>query len=78
MHVPCPFCCAPDVLTHTVLDTEDAYRRGAVCGSCGRGFRAVFTKDEPHRGATTISFVQTCGDDPPSFIAESIPREVTS
>ena len=72
MHVPCPFCTAPECLIHTVPDTMDAYAKGAVCKVCGRGFRAVIT---PKGNGTSISFVQTCGVDPPPFIAESIPRE---
>lgn len=65
MHMPCPFCAAADFLVHHIIDTENAYEGGAVCGECGRGAKAIFTRSE---GNTTFEFVQTMGDDPPDFL----------
>lgn len=77
MHVPCPFCAAPDVLEHGILETEDAYAAGATCAECGRAFRAIFKREEHGEGqhSTAFSFVQTSGPDPSPWVAESIPRE---
>ncbi len=63
-HVPCPFCAAPDWLVFRIIDTEKAMERGAVCGECKRGARAVTT-----RTAHGLSFhlVQTEGPDAPSY-----------
>ena len=68
MHVPCPFCAAPDWLVHEVLLTQDAMADGAVCVECGRGAKAVFSAVN---GNTFIEIVQTTGMPQPEWL---IPR----
>lgn len=65
VHVPCPFCAAPDSIVHKLIDTEDALKVGATCSECGRGMRGVVAKTE---SSTTIEFVQTEGSEPPPWI----------
>lgn len=64
---PCPFCCEPDWLVTRVLESRDAMSKGAVCKACGRGCRAI-VQGEALRGSLQFEFVQTCGDDPPSYL----------
>ena len=70
VHVPCPFCAAPDWVVHGILEAERAYSRGAACAACGRAARVVFT---PIAGGKALTFVQTAGGDPPPWVL--IPRE---
>lgn len=58
-HMPCPFCCEPDLMEYRVLEVEDAMGKGAVCEHCDRGIRAEF-----HRGdgdSVRFEIVQFCG-----------------
>lgn len=61
MHMPCPFCGAPDFMVYLVLETEIAAKRGAVCKECKRGARALFDHSQ---GGVQFEFVQTEGPDP--------------
>lgn len=65
MHLPCPFCAAPDFMLYKVIDANDALRAGAVCKSCGRGMKGIVQESSAE---TTIEMVQTCGNDPPEFL----------
>jgi len=65
MHVPCAFCAEPDMLVHRVIDTEQAYRAGALCKHCGRGIRAIFTCE---RGCVSMEIIQTVGHAPPAWL----------
>ncbi len=66
IHVPCPFCAAPDIMIHTLMETHEAYANGGKCQECGRSFRAVYSGGEP--GKIAFEIVQTGGDDPPDFL----------
>ena len=68
MHVPCPFCAAPDWMVHEVLLTQEAMATGAVCTECGRGAKAVFSEIN---GNTFIEVVQTAGTVQPDWL---VPR----
>ena len=65
MHVPCPFCAAPDWLVHPILLTQEAMGDGAVCRECGRGAKAVFSE---HHDCTFIELVQTVGTAQPVWL----------
>jgi hypothetical protein len=71
VHVPCPFCAEPDFIVHPITDPETAYARGAVCGSCGRGMRALVTRS---KAGVSFELVQTAGDDPPAWLVPALRR----
>lgn len=62
---PCPFCAEPGFRSYRILEVTAAIAKEAVCGSCGRGARAIVTKKE---STTLVEILQTCGDDPPPFM----------
>lgn len=70
IHVPCPFCAGADWIVHGLVDVESKYGAGAMCRYCGRGARVLFSKSS---NATTLTFVQTYGDDPSPWAR--MPRE---
>ena len=65
MHMPCPFCAEPDFITHRVIDSEEAYEKGAVCKYCKRGAKAIFKHTA---GGVEFEFVQTVGDPIPDYL----------
>jgi len=65
MHVPCPFCAAPDNITYKVLEVAAALSDGATCEECGRSWRAIATLQG---GNVRFEVVQTGGDDGPDFL----------
>lgn len=65
MHVPCPFCAAPDWIVHKLVDTQRAYRKGAVCNQCLRSAHAVC---DSVQGYTSLRMVQTGGADPAPWV----------
>ncbi len=68
MSVPSPFCAEPHFIDHLIVDTRQAYQAGAVCKSCGRGARGIFS-DLPG-GGVQCEFLQTRGAEP----APRLPR----
>ena len=71
MHVPCPFCAAPDWLVHGILETETAMQRDTICQECGRSARALMQRDA--RGVQ-FEFVQTGGPDQPDWLTPHMRR----
>lgn len=71
-HIPCPFCAAADFLVARLLDFEDAMKRETTCRECGRSGKNLFTYTAT---AKSFEFVQTSGDDPPSWMTPA-PRRV--
>jgi hypothetical protein len=71
MHMPCPFCTAPDFMVFQIMQTEQAFAKGAVCGSCGRGMKMIV-----RRGPGEVRYrpVQTEGPDAPAWMDPQIPR----
>jgi bacterioferritin-associated ferredoxin len=65
IHVPCPFCAAPDNLVHKIMDTHEAYAKGATCAECGRSWMTII--HEHSAQGVRFEVVQTGGDDPPSW-----------
>jgi hypothetical protein len=65
VHMPCPFCAEPDFVVYEVLTVQTAMGEGAVCKSCQRGAKAVFTR---HASGISFEIVQTVGPDAPSFL----------
>jgi hypothetical protein len=65
MHMPCPFCAAPDWCSFKVIDTELAMAKEHVCSECCRGAKALFTRS-PH--GVSFEFVQTTGDPAPDYL----------
>lgn len=72
MHLPCPFCAAPDFIVYKILDSEDALVNGAKCGECGRGAAIEFSVNTPSN--KQFELVQTEGDDQPDWLTPKIRR----
>jgi hypothetical protein len=80
MHMPCPFCAAPDFMVYRVIDTETApdfmvYRvidtetalvEGAVCSECKRGAAIEFSVNTPSN--KQFEMVQTSGEPAPDWL----------
>ena len=66
MHMPCPFCAAPDFLTYRIIDTEEALVDGAVCKECNRGAAIEFSVNTPSN--KQFEMVQTSGPDQPVWL----------
>ena len=71
MRVPCPFCAAPDFIVHKVIETEEAFAKGAVCKECGRGAKAIFARDP---SGVSFEIVQTSGPDQPEWLTPKMRR----
>lgn|SRR5574337_1306709 len=71
IHMPCPFCAAPDFIVYKLIDTHEALQRGGTCAECGRSMQVNVT-DTPT--AKHMSFVQTGGPDQPEWLEPKIPR----
>lgn len=70
LHVPCPFCAAPDFVVGKLLELEMLVKLEQVCQECGRGVRLQL-KDIVLRGGqrgVSYEFLQTQGDDPPPWV----------
>jgi|SRR5688572_5266892 len=65
LHMPCPFCAAPDFIVARVVDVQAALAKGAVCQECGRGMRLEYTYHQPQ--VLSFEAIQTCGSDAPSY-----------
>lgn len=71
IHMPCPFCAAPEFIVYELLEVEEAMAKGAECRECGRAARAVFT-----RSPSSVSFeiMQTGGPDQPEWLTPKMRR----
>lgn len=69
--MPCPFCAAPGSLRSRVLHAEEDMGKGGDCQTCGRSWRAEFTRQA---GGTAFEIVQTGGDDPPDWFQPKMRR----
>lgn len=67
MHMPCPGCTEPDWLVCIILESEEALAKGATCKHCGRGFKALYSRDGQVK---SFKLVQTVGDDLPDFLPQ--------
>jgi len=72
-HYPCPFCAAPEWSVSKVIHTEEDMVQEHTCKECGRSGKFVFTIYQPNHKA--FEFVQTGGDDPPSWLVPA-PRRI--
>lgn len=63
-HAPCPFCAEPDWMKWPIMDPRTPMETGAVCGSCGRGAKAIFD-EQP--GSIRFELVQTSGPVQPDW-----------
>jgi hypothetical protein len=73
MHMPCPFCAAPDFLVYELLEVERKLEEGAVCNECGRGMKGLVNH---FAGGKSLEFVQTCGPNPPDWLQPNMRRMV--
>lgn len=73
MHMPCPWCAAPDFAKWRIIDSERLMQQPSTCGECGRTGHIVFTMNEP--GHKAFEFVQTAGPDAPEWLTPP-PRRV--
>jgi hypothetical protein len=73
--LPCPFCAAPEWLTHRIVDTLSSALRppGVVCQVCGRGMAAIFSTLAD--GGTCMELVHTVGDPAPHYLPPIRGRE---
>jgi hypothetical protein len=65
MHMPCPFCAAPEFWVYKIMEMQKVVREGAVCKECGRGMKAIEIKVN---GGFGLEFIQTQGDPPPPYV----------
>lgn len=65
VHMPCPFCAAPDWLTYRVIDSQTGLAKGAVCAECGRSAKGLVERDQ---SGIRLEIVQTGGLDPPPWL----------
>jgi len=61
VHLPCPFCAAPDWLTYQIANMVLATQEGATCKECGRTAKMVLSDDGYMR------MTQIDGPPPPSW-----------
>ena len=73
IHMPCPFCAAPDWLVHKLICTHEALESGATCKECERSAKAVFTETKAS-GVTAFEMVQTAGPDQPEWLQPKMRR----
>lgn len=69
-HIPCPFCAAPCFRSIKVCDIPDAAKLTdeATCTACDRSARIASL------GVHRVVWIQTGGDDPPSWLVPRISR----
>lgn len=70
VHMPCPFCAAPDWMCYRVFDGIPEHDH--ACGACGRTARIIRARSG---GVTRLELLQTGGDDPPGWL-EPTPRRI--
>jgi hypothetical protein len=65
MHMPCPFCAAPEFMVYKILEVTEIIAQEHICSECRRGCRAIITRET---GGISFEFVQTQGDPPPEWV----------
>jgi hypothetical protein len=70
VHMPCPFCAAPDFLIYKVLEVASAFQQDTTCAHCKRTVRGALHTTP---NTATMRLFQVAGDDPPPW-APPIPR----
>lgn len=76
VHLPCPFCATADFMVFNVLATIEAFANDNTCRECGRSLKAVVVEDG--HGVTTMTFLQTGGAEPPSYLPKMPRAKVTT
>ena len=71
IHMPCPFCAAPDFLVYELLDTESALEKGGSCQECKRAAHAEIVRQ---KGGVQFEMVQTAGPDQPEWLVPKMRR----
>lgn len=71
IHMPCPFCAAPDFLVYELLQCEEPMAKGATCKECGRGAKALYTLFSRRQ---VLEIVQTGGPDAPEWLVPKMRR----
>jgi len=72
VHLPCPFCAAPDFMVYKVIDSEAAMVDGSTCKECSRSAAMEFSVNTPSQKAFEV--VQTGGDDQPDWLEPKMRR----
>lgn len=72
MHMPCPFCAAPEFMVYRIIDSEAAMQEGAVCSSCKRGAAIEFSVNT--ESMKQFEVVQTSGAAQPSWLQPQMRR----
>ncbi len=65
IHMPCPFCAAPDFCVYKIIEVEEALSKPSTCSSCGRSLKTFINEEN---GRKTLRFVQTGGEPGPDFL----------
>jgi hypothetical protein len=65
MHMPCPFCAAPEFWVFKILEIERVLGADMKCNECHRGARALFKRD---RGGVSFEIVQVSGSAQPEWL----------
>ncbi len=73
LHMPCPFCAAPEWIVYHIWDVKAVLTQGAQCQECGRGAKTVFHADQ-FGNVMHFELFQTVGDDPPAYVGKNIRR----
>jgi hypothetical protein len=72
MHMPCPFCAAPEWMVYRIIDSETAMVEGAVCSECNRGAAMEFQVNTPSNKQFEV--VQTAGEPQPDWLQPMMRR----
>lgn len=71
MHLPCPFCAAPDFMVSRVVETSEAIEKGGECKECGRSAKGIVQRAP---GSVSFALYQTGGPDQPEWLEPKMPR----
>jgi hypothetical protein len=68
MHLPCPFCAAPDFMVYKIIEMEDV--TGGTCKACSRSM----AMDQEVVGSTrSVRMFQTGGPAQPEWLSPQMP-----
>jgi len=73
VHLPCPFCAAPDFMIYKIIEADTAMADGATCVQCSRSAALELSVNTPSNKQFEI--VQTGGPDQPSWLQPQMRRK---
>lgn len=72
-HIPCAWCAEADFQVLSILGAEEEMQQEHTCKHCERSGKTIFIVNTPSN--KQFEFVQTGGEDPPSWL-EPPPRRI--